>query len=483
MIFRNHYISSVFFRLIIAVIVAALVLSGCPMPTAPPAMFAPTLVAGDGQLTASWAELDTIWNAVDDNEANAITAYNLRYSEVGSENWTEITSGITGTSHTITDLTNGDTYHVQVRAVNAQGTGGWSAFSTARPIAKISVPAALTLLTLEKSTMHITATWVAPTNDGGSPITAYDLRHSSDGGTTWTDVSGVTGTNHTFTVMTIADSYEVQVRAVNAQGDGPWSLSAELKFAPSHHPSKDFNTLDNGVKQPYGIWSDGTTMWVSDISTNIYAYDLKTKDRRPLKDITTTYVPEYIWSDGTTMFVTEKKHTLNYNEIHAHKLSDGAPDTDKNFNSMGSNGFGTYTAGIWSDEETMWLLGLGTNTVYTYNLSDRTRNNEENIDLDEDIGIVDQNRNVISKDMWSDGTTLWILHDIYDSMSGSNVYLSSRISAYDITTGRFDEAKTFELTAIENNDSYGIWSDGTTMWISNYTDDKLYAYDLYEEVE
>ena len=31
-----------------------------------------------------------------------------------------------------------------------------------------------------------------------------------------------------------------------------------------------------------------------------------------------------------------------------------------------------------------------------------------------------------------------------------------------------------------NEDPYGIWSDGNIMWISDKTDDQIYAYDLFE---
>ncbi len=219
------------------------------MPDAPPTMFAPALIAGDGQLTASWAELAAIWNEVNKKDGNAITAYNLRYGEFGSESWTEITSGITGASHTITDLTNGMNYAVQVRAVNAGGTGGWSASSTATPTATLTVPAAPTVPALEAGTGLLIATWTAPTDNGGSPITGYELRYRADDMEPWTIISsgiacarseGQTEVCHfpfssysPYTIHSItADgaNYQLRVRAVNAQGSGEWSESAMFPF-------------------------------------------------------------------------------------------------------------------------------------------------------------------------------------------------------------------------------------------------------------
>ncbi len=202
-------------------------LAGCPMPDSPPAMFAPTLEAGNGQLTATWVELAAIWNAVDDKDGkNVITSYNLRYSEVGSGSWTEITSGITGASHTITELINGVSYSVQVRAVNAGGRGAWSASSKETPLA--SLPAALAAPTLVAGDGQLTVTWTAPTDTGGSDISAYHLRYREYGSGSWEIITeGIDGTSHVISDLTNGTVYEVQARAINADGGiGAWSESA-----------------------------------------------------------------------------------------------------------------------------------------------------------------------------------------------------------------------------------------------------------------
>ncbi len=231
-------------------------MAGCPMPDAPPTMFAPALVAGDGQLTASWAELAAIWNEVNKKDGNAITAYNLRYGEFGSESWTEINTGIT-TSHTITELTNGMNYAVQVRAVNAGGAGSWSASATATPIAPPTAPPAapgtMAAPTLEVENGQLIAKWTAPEDNGGSPITGYELQYRTDDDGDWTIIisgsitcarsEGQTEvcqfafsfypsyTGHTIAGTTDVTNYRLQVRAVNAQGNGEWSATAMLSFA------------------------------------------------------------------------------------------------------------------------------------------------------------------------------------------------------------------------------------------------------------
>ena len=103
-----------------------------PPPAAPAA---PTLTAGNTQLTATWTE------PLKDG-GSAITEYHLQHREDGSGNWTVLDSGIgaRARSYTITTLKNGAAYEVQVRAVNALGAGAWSDSSTM--LLPVTVPAA-----------------------------------------------------------------------------------------------------------------------------------------------------------------------------------------------------------------------------------------------------------------------------------------------------------------------------------------------------
>ena len=86
------------------------------------------LVSGDGQLEVHWTAPSADIAAADD--------YDVRYrvdAEVGA--WTELpdVTNSTATSATITGLTNGTLYQVQVRAASAEGDGEWSATATGTP--------------------------------------------------------------------------------------------------------------------------------------------------------------------------------------------------------------------------------------------------------------------------------------------------------------------------------------------------------------
>ena len=66
---------------------------------------------------------------------------------------------------------------------------------------------------------------------------------------------------------------------------------------------------DGHVGSSYGLWSDGTTMWVATDSGWLRAYDLDTGVRSAEFDIriqTYGMPPGDIWSDGETIWVTNR---------------------------------------------------------------------------------------------------------------------------------------------------------------------------------
>ena len=97
-----------------------------PTPTEPPhsPATAPhrvptvTLTSGDSRLVVSWS-------APDDGGAR-IKRYGVHYKVKTSSSWTSAPDVLSGTSTTITGLTNGTTYHVRVRAKNSVDWGPWS---------------------------------------------------------------------------------------------------------------------------------------------------------------------------------------------------------------------------------------------------------------------------------------------------------------------------------------------------------------------
>ncbi len=211
----------------------------------PAAPAAPTLTPGNAQLAVSWT-------APADN-GSGITDYDVQYSSDDGTTWTEWNAGNTGTSTsaTITTLTNGTEYQVQVRAANTLGDGPWSPSATL----KAGVPAAPAAPTLASGNAQLAVSWTAPANSG-SAITDYDVQYSSDSGSTWTEWNAgntSTTTSATVTTLTNGTSYQVQVRAGNTHGDGPWSPSATL--TPGLPATPDKPTVEPGNRSLTVKWT------------------------------------------------------------------------------------------------------------------------------------------------------------------------------------------------------------------------------------
>ena len=70
--------------------------------------------------------LAVTWTAPDNSGRPPITSYDLQYREAGTGAWTPGPQGQSGHSVTFVGLQADTGYEVQVRATNAEGTGGWS---------------------------------------------------------------------------------------------------------------------------------------------------------------------------------------------------------------------------------------------------------------------------------------------------------------------------------------------------------------------
>ncbi len=122
----------------------------------------------------------------------------------------------------VTGLTNGQTYRFKVRGRNAFGNGEWSENSNAvTPGAER--PGRTGLPTLVPGNGRVAASWAAPGNNGGSPITGYEVRVTDLAGLQVGALRPSPDRTLTVTGLTNGTEYFFEVRAINAQGAGPWT--------------------------------------------------------------------------------------------------------------------------------------------------------------------------------------------------------------------------------------------------------------------
>ena len=115
----------------------------------------------------------------------------------------------------IDSLTNDTEYTFTVLATQGTADSSWPAAVNATPMAVL--PDAPTNLSATPSNGKVTLSWDDP---GNNTITKYQV--SSDGGTSFTDISdsGASTTTTTVTELTNGTQYTFAVRAVNTTGDG-----------------------------------------------------------------------------------------------------------------------------------------------------------------------------------------------------------------------------------------------------------------------
>ena len=84
------------------------------------------------------------------------------------------------------------------------------------------------------TTDSLTVSWRAPSNTGRPAIESYDLQYREGTSGSWNGPQNETGTTATITGLTAAPTaYQVQVRAINSDGTGPWSPSGRIRTTPA----------------------------------------------------------------------------------------------------------------------------------------------------------------------------------------------------------------------------------------------------------
>ncbi|MER3388456.1 MAG: fibronectin type III domain-containing protein [Microcella sp.] len=227
--------------------------SGAPATTpSAPSIVGDTVAGSDATLSAQFT-------APDSDGGSAITTY--EYSTDGGATWRARDAGTTESPLVITtlssdgatSLTNGTTYYVEVRAVNAQGSG--TASGVAEGIAR-TTPSAPAIASITPGSTELRVRFDAASN-GGSPITAYEYR-VDDGA--WVSTGGL-GTAFSIAGLTNGTEYLVTVRAVNSVGVGPSSepVAATPVALPGQPTIVSFLPTDRTLTLTVDLADDGGT--------------------------------------------------------------------------------------------------------------------------------------------------------------------------------------------------------------------------------
>ena len=210
-----------------------------------------TLVGPPGQVTGLVAEAGSAYVRLrwTDPENPSITGYEYRRKSGAGATWgawTAMTgSGAATTSYAVSGLTNATAYTFQVRARSAGGAGAIpSAEVTATPSSAVvpAAPAGLQAVNIGfnagGSNVNVRLVWDDPKDPS---ITRYEAEREFSGSKgNWLNSIGqsnnhVSGSGATTTSAEIVagsheNVYAFRVRAVNAAGNGPWSVTGSVEL-------------------------------------------------------------------------------------------------------------------------------------------------------------------------------------------------------------------------------------------------------------
>ena len=180
---------------------------------------------------ASSSRINLSWTAPADPAGAPVTGYRIEVSVDGGLVWNDLVENTnsTGTTYAHTGLPPVTTRHYRVSAINSVGTSNPSNLDSATTDADVpGTPTGLSATAQGQN--RIDLFWTAPTVDGGSAITGYDIEMSGPR-TTRTVQTGV-ATTYAHTGLTAGSTWRYRVRARNSEGAGAWSSSATATTDP-----------------------------------------------------------------------------------------------------------------------------------------------------------------------------------------------------------------------------------------------------------
>ena len=178
------------------------------------------------------------WRAPADDGGSDVTAYKVQW-RTGRQTFNQSSRhkqvSADHLSYTVTGLANGTEHFVRVLAVNAVGDGEGSAEASFTPATNPGPPRSVAAARGDRS---VSVTWAAPTDTGGSAVTAYKVQWRTENeqydSSRQATVSGLADLSYTVTGLANGTEHFVRVLAVNDVGDG--EDSAEVSFTPATTP-------------------------------------------------------------------------------------------------------------------------------------------------------------------------------------------------------------------------------------------------------
>ena len=253
----------------------------------------------------------------------------------------------------------------------------------------------------------------------------------------------------------------IEVAVTAADGvtavDGTATRTYTVRVTRASPPDYD-GLVAAGNGAPRGLWGDGETLWVADyLDSKLYAYAMADGRHMTERDVETlagagNSRPTGVWSDGETLWVADYWDA----KLYGYRLADGRRAAARDVALAAGN---RKPTGLWGDGETLWVLDKEGARVYAYRMVDGSRNAVR------EFALASWEADEFAWGLWSDGDVFLVAG-----------YTAGRVFAYrdgSRVAGR-------DIASLRNRRPTGLWSDGRTLWASEYQggNPKLYAHPL-----
>lgn len=190
------------------------------------------------------------WTAPVDDGGSEITGYLIEFESPVGDGWETLVAdtGSTSTTYTHEALTYTTEYNYRVSAINAEGTSDPSTAADATTDA--DTPADVEDPVAEASGPYsVTLTWSAPLDDGGDPITGYQIERETPHTVGFEIIVADTGSTDTEYEdegpLQPSTTYNYRISAINGAGVGQSLIEVQVTTDPPPQLGSDVTSSDD----------------------------------------------------------------------------------------------------------------------------------------------------------------------------------------------------------------------------------------------
>ena len=266
-------------------------------------------------------------------------------------------------------------------------------------------------------------------------------------------------------------------------------------------PANDFNTLSEaGNVNPRDLWSDGVTLWVIDTTagtSQIFAYQMSDKTRDSDKGFSLAAEntsPRGLWSDGNILwgvdhiidklFAYDMRPLVNTSTLSTVRAGleqiAQAPDLLLSVSPESVSVTASATLALTARITNYGVSLAPMSTLRWYRSTDATLDTTDTLLGTATVGSLAAGGDLTISNMLSApgaaGTSYY--GACADAVTGEH-YTGDNCFAVEVTVSTHPHLPASDFNTLSdagNDHPVGLWSDGTTLWVADDFDDKLFAY-------